>query len=83
MALRTAAKDAQGRSIEDATLYACIEGFSSQQEHGSCAVRTRLRGDHPTVQGWPQFFLDANAPDDVVRAIRAKLWADAGAEALV
>jgi hypothetical protein len=71
-------KDGQGKTVDRTRLYQCFESFSSHQEHGHCAAGTRLRGDHPTVQGWPQFFVDDDTPDDQMRAIRARLWEPAG-----
>jgi hypothetical protein len=62
-------------------LVVCFEGFGSSDadEYGSCREGARLRGDNPTVQRRPQFFVDANTPDDEIFQARAKMYADAGA----
>jgi hypothetical protein len=61
-------------------LVVCIESFSSSYEdYSGCRRGTKLRGDHPIVKRWPQYFLPADSSDDEVFTARAKLYADAGA----
>jgi hypothetical protein len=51
-------------------LYRCVESFASSQDFGRCAEGARLLGSHPTVQGWPQYFIPADRPDDEAAAAR-------------
>jgi hypothetical protein len=54
----------------------CIEsyGTSLDDASGGCRAGTRLFGSHPKVVQRPQFFIDADAPDDQIEAARKALY---------
>ena len=79
MALRTKRKDAQGNLIDPTAVYVCFESFGTTEELGGCARGTRLRGDNPKVQRWPQYFLPDGADDVDAHRARNALYAAAGA----
>jgi hypothetical protein len=61
------------------TLYVCFESFAtSDPELAGCGKGTRLRGDHPVVKRWPQFFVRADSADDEIAEARRAFYADAG-----
>jgi hypothetical protein len=63
------------RKFKDDELIVCYESFSSgDPELGGCARGTRLRGDHPKVVKWPQFFVRADTPDDELRRLRVAMY---------
>lgn len=63
----------------DDELVVCFESFASSQEHGRCAAGTRLLGGHPTVKGWPIYFVPATTPDDQIEAARQAFYREQGA----
>jgi hypothetical protein len=60
------------------TLYVCFESFASDSRDGNCARGTRLRGDHPIVRNYPQFFVPDGTPDDELERIRRDFYEASG-----
>jgi hypothetical protein len=64
-------------------IYVCYESFGTSDPLGGCTRGTRLSGDSPKVQRWPQFFLEDGADESAIHAARAKLYEEAGAPPLL
>ncbi len=71
------------RIVDPDAYFVCIESFGTNTdgEPIACSRGTRLRGDHPYVQRWPQFFLPDSTPDDELAAARREHYRQAGAPA--
>jgi hypothetical protein len=59
-------------TLDPAAMYVAWESFATTRHDLTVRAGTRLRGDHEAVQGWPQFFLPADTPDDEVDRHRAR-----------
>jgi hypothetical protein len=58
----------------EGALLVCLESFASSEPEGGCAQGTRLRGNHPKVNRWPQYFAPADTPDDELERLRRDLY---------
>jgi hypothetical protein len=61
-------------------LFQCIESFvaAGEPDTPSYARGIRLRGNHPAVRKYSQYFAPDATPTDEVHRMRTRLWADAG-----
>lgn len=69
--------------LDPEKLYVRWESFGTTRHDLTVRAGTRLRGDHDAVQGWPQYFLPAETPDDVIAKHRADAYAKELAKAAV
>ena len=57
-------------------MYVAWESFGTTGADLTIRAGTKLRGDHEAVQGWPQFFMPADTPDDEVDRHRQQKYAE-------
>lgn len=67
---------------DPAAMYVAWETFATFGPDLTIGAGTRLRGDHQAVQGWPQFFMPADTPDDAIDAHRRREYAREQTEAV-